>query len=172
MRRLITAAAVVCVWVLSGPIGALAASPAITLSTSSGQTGTSIDVRGTGFPPNEIVALYIDQPGPYLSFPGPRADGSGSFHMTFAWPPKTFDKSGHVDPTKPGPHLVCGDTGYPGSSQAVAVKACTQFLVNGTASPSASPGSPGNVPIVVIVVAVVVLIGLAVSIWLTLRSPR
>jgi hypothetical protein len=169
MTRLLASLAIALVFFAIGAarLSATAAGPAVALSASSGKTGTTINVSGLGFPPNEIVAVYIDQPGPYLSFPGPKADGQGAFHMTFVWPPRTFDKSGRVDPTRPGAHAVCGDTGWPGSTQPVAAKACAQFTVEGGPSPSPTevPANTADLVPVAIAAAVILIVGGAIWVW-------
>lgn len=145
-----------------GGMEASAASPQISLSVNSGAPGATLTISGTGFPPNEIVALYVDAPGTYLGQPGPRSDSQGNFSLGASIP-------GAVSP---GPHQICGDTGYPGGNQAVAAKACTQFTVLRGASPSASSsptnspsGSPGgpSVRSVAVVLAILVLIALGVG---------
>ena len=68
-------------WLVSAPIAGLAATPAtptITLNVQTGPPGTTVTITGKGFPPQEIVALYIDQAGPFLDVPGPRADDQGA----------------------------------------------------------------------------------------------
>jgi hypothetical protein len=120
-----------------------ATSPTITLTPSSGRPGTRVTITGTGFPPEEIVALYIDRPGPYLDVPGPRADSQGGFSKDINWPGRNFDNTGKVDPASPGAHSVCGDTAYPGSTQTSAGSACAPFVAeaNALSSPIPSPGS-------------------------------
>ena len=151
-----------------------AAGPSLTLSVGTGAAGTPVTITGTGFPPGEIVALYIDSPGPYLDQPGPRADGQGGFSKAITWPDKTYDASHRVDPTRGGTHTVCGDTGYPGSSQTIVVKACAQFVVTATPSPSASPapstalvGPPAAA--VAVVFAILLVLG-AILIFLMRRA--
>src|ERR1700724_941127 len=119
-------------WLVSAPIAGLAATPAtpaITLNVQTGPPGTTVTITGKGFPPQEIVAPYIDQAGPFLDVPGPRADDQGAITKSFPWPSRNYDPAGKVNPIVLGPHEVCGDTGYPGSTQPVAVKACAVFTV-------------------------------------------
>jgi len=128
---------------------AQAASPTITVSPDTGTTGTSVSVTGAGFPPGEVVALFIDFPSPFLGQPGPTADAQGGFHLTITWPDKSYDASGRVKPTSVGIHSVCGSTNYPGSTQANAAQACAVFMVQAGASTSASPSpSPAPSPLV------------------------
>ena len=125
-------------------VSAAAEQPSITLSATSGPVGAPVTITGAGFPAGEIVALYIDSPGPYLGLPGPVADAQGAFQLSTKMPGKGWDESGKVNPAKPGPHNICGDTtAYPGSSQPVAARACAQFLVVGPVSPQSAPqGAP------------------------------
>ena len=153
---------------------AQAATAVITLTPNTGLPETSVLITGSGFPPDEIVALYIDSPGPYLDVPGPRADAQGAFTQRIKWPTKIYDRSGKIDPTS-GTHSVCGDTGYPGSNQPIAVKACAQFVVRRTASPSASPtpvdaGSGPGVPLPVVGGVLLILAGLGAAMWWSTRS--
>jgi hypothetical protein len=166
---------------LAMPLLLISASPApsIDLSRTSGTPGTALIIHGTGFPPGEIVALYIDQPDPYLVNPppGPRAGADGTITESVKWPGKSYDVSHAVDPSKPGVHTVCGDTGYPGNPNTIAVKACAQFTVIG-ASPTPTPlaGSDGGpslpLPLPLIGVAIVVVLALAIGgqIWLQRQS--
>jgi len=118
-----------------------ASNPTVTLSVDSGPPGTALTITGAGFPPGEIVALYIDSPSPFLTLPI-QADPQGGFKATATWPGKSYDATGKVDPTKPGTHQVCGDTAYASSNQAVAAKACSPYLV-----PNPPPGpAPSNFP--------------------------
>lgn len=114
----------------------------LALSVASGSTGTPLRISGNGFPPGEIVAIYIDAAGPYVANPppGPRADAQGTIQVSITWPGKNYDVSNHVDPTIPGPHTVCGDTAYPGSIQRIPARGCAQFIVVPLSpSPAASP---------------------------------
>ena len=146
--------------VVAGAPAAVAANPQISLSVTTGKPGTTVTVSGAGFPAREIVALYIDSPDPYLGQPGVLADGSGSFQFQFQWPGPGYDSSGRVDPAKPGPHQVCGDTSPPGSSQTSAVKACAAFIAlpgpspTPSARPTPSPRAqaPGLTPTSVLIV--------------------
>jgi hypothetical protein len=118
------------------------------VSVDSGPPGTAVTIRGTGYPPGEVVALYIDAAGAYIGQPGPRADAQGGFRKDFIWPGKEYDTTGRVDPSSPGPHNVCGDTTYPGSSQSVAAKACAVFQVTTSSSPAPLAGTrPQEAPI-------------------------
>ena len=162
---------------LAGPMHpAQAASASVVLSIDKGPPGTALSITGSGFPPNEVVALYIDSPAVYLEQPGPVADSHGSFQENFKWPGKTYDPSGVIDPTKVGPHTICGDTGYPSSTQPVAMKACAQFVVeasaNATPTSGAQPGLVGpSLPVPVVLVALGVLLALAVAAyWFTRES--
>jgi hypothetical protein len=105
--------------------------PTITLYPSSGLSTTTVTVTGSGFPSGELVALYVNSPTKYLSTPGPRADQQGGF---------VFDVvlAGHL--TTAGPQKICGDTGYPGSTQQYATKACATF-VTASGVPTSTLGS-------------------------------
>jgi hypothetical protein len=161
---------------LSGAVlPARAESAAIVLSIDAGVPGTPVTVSGSGFPPNEIVALYVDSPSVYLEQPGPMADGEGAFQENIKWPGKNYDPSGVVDPSKVGPHKICGDTGYPSSTQPVAVKACAQFMAEAvptTPTPSAHPGSGiPTIPVPAVLLAFAVLLAVAVvAYWFTRDS--
>ena len=155
-------------------IAASTGTPTLNVTRSTGTPGAPLIIHGTGFPPGEVVALYIDQPNPYLYLnppPGPIADSTGSFTDSLKWPGAFYDPSKHVDPSKPGVHSVCGDTGYPGSTQPIAVKACTDFTVLGaTATPPASDGGPSlPLPIIGAGIVVVIILGIAGQ-WLMTRS--
>jgi hypothetical protein len=163
------AALVAIAWSAAMPAAGLAASttdPAITLTVQSGLPGTPLTITGSGFPPGEIVALYIDSAGPYLGNPppGPRADANGAFQQSITWPGKNYDLSGKVDPTKVGPHDVCGDTTFPNGTQAIAAKACAQFTVNATPTPAAAPGIP--LPLAVGAFAILIGLGVGAVVWL------
>jgi hypothetical protein len=146
--------------------------PQITLSVTSGLPGTAVTITGSGFPPTEIVALYIDQPGPYLDAPGPRADATGAFHKDIKMPSSNYDSTGRINPTVPGPHDICGDTAYPGSTQPLPARACAKFQVMSESSPSASPSSsPGatggaSLPELLGAFAVVVIVGVGAILWM------
>jgi hypothetical protein len=62
---------------------------------------------------------------------GPQTDSRGSFRQDVIVPYSQF-----------GPHSVCADTGYPGSSARSADTACAQFLVQAQVSLSVSIGPP------------------------------
>lgn len=153
---------------------ALASSPSIALSVTTGTAGTPVTITGTNFPPGEIVALYIDQPGPYLDQPGPRADSQGTFHRTIMWPNKNYDATGRVKPTATGAHNVCGHTSYLGVTQPVEAQAYAVVVVQGAQSPLASPSPAGlagpSGTAVAIVVAI--LIGLADIVGWLMRRTR
>jgi hypothetical protein len=122
----------------------------------------------------EIVALYIDQPLPYLDRPGPRADAQGSFRIDIKTPDSNYDPSGRVKPAAPGPHNICGDTAYPGSTQPVAAKACAQFQVQALPSTSSSPGagnatSPSGASLPEVLVAMALLLAAVAGMFLWLR---
>ena len=146
-----------------------AASPTLALSVAKGRPGTAVTITGSGYPPGEVVAIYIDLAEPYLLAPppGPRADPQGTFTAHFVWPDNRYDTSGRIDPSKPGPHMVCGDTAYSGSTQAVTAKACAQFEVLAGPSPSPTPGqtlppaeTPGP-PVSTVLVVLVIFLALA-----------
>jgi hypothetical protein len=154
---------------VSIPAAGLAALPGaatITLSAQSGLPGTPLTISGSGFPPLEIVALYIDVPGPYLGNPppGPRANALGEFQQDITWPDKSYDRSGKVDPTQVGPHNVCGDTTAATLSQALAAKACAQFTVNQHSSPAATPGLP--IPLALAAFAILIALGVGAVVWM------
>lgn len=148
--------------------------PTITLSVSSGLVGTPVTITGSGFPPAEFVALYIDQSDPYLGFPV-RADDQGAFRFDTKMPGTSYDKTGRVNPTKPGPHTICGNTIYPGSTMPVAAMACAPFQVQATPSPSPSP-SPGignaGASLPEALVALAILIAAATGLLLWTRRSR
>jgi hypothetical protein len=155
--------------------------PKIALSVSSGGPGTVVTLTGTGFPPLEIVAIYLDTEPPYLSDrdpnnkpPGPVADGEGSFHETFMYPNATYDSTGHVKPTTPGLHAVCGDTLYPSSNQRIPGRACAQFEVVATPSPTPTPSSGGTTGASVpeLIGAFAVLVAVAVGMFLWMRRSQ
>ena len=172
VRLLCATALLLCLpWSLS----ASAATPTITLSVGTGTVGTSINVTGSGFPPGEIVALYVDSPIRSVSStpPGKTADSSGSFTDTFIWPDSGYDPNHRIDPTKPGVHQVCGDTeGNPNGPQPIAAKACAAFtVVAPSPSPSqASGGSPASLPEILIALAVLAVIVVGMALWF--RSSR
>jgi hypothetical protein len=144
----------------------------ITLSVSSGLPGTPFTITGNGFPASEFVALYIDQPVPYLGFPI-RADAQGAFRQDTKWPDTSYDSSKRVNPTAPGPHSICGDTGYQGSTQPLAAKACAQFQVQGRASPSPTPGvvnTGASLPQVLVALAILIALVVGTVLWMR-RSP-
>ena len=163
--------------VIASAPSAQGTNPVITLSIDSATPGTEITIAGSGFPAGEIVALYIDSPQPYLGQPGPVADASGSFKVLLKLPGKEYDKTGRVDPSTPGQHQICGDTGYPGSAQAVAVKACATLTVLALPSPSPSPAAtPQNstspqLPVPAILAAFLVLAILAGALLFFTRRP-
>lgn len=156
-------------------LAALAAQspPSIALSVSSGLPGTPVTVTGSGFPPGEIVAIYVDSAGPYLANPppGPSADAQGNVRVSVMWPGRNYDLSGHVDPTVPGPHAVCGDTAYPGSTQQIPARACAQFQVVAVASTATAPpaNSIASFPVGTVLVAFVVLMLLTGGLLLLTR---
>ena len=161
----------------TAPAAAASPQPAITLSVTSGKPGTPVKITGSGFPPEEIVALYIDSPDPYIgnSPPGPRADLQGNFHDSFIWPDKKYDPNHRVDPTTAGAHQVCGDTGYPGNQQPIPVKACAQFDEIPLASPSPSPGAGGtgqgaSGPELIAAFGIILAIVVGTVLWM--RRPR
>jgi hypothetical protein len=111
-----------------------------------------------------VVALYIDAAGPYIGQPGPRADAQGGFRKDFKWPGKEYDTTGRVDPSSPGPHNVCGDTAYSGSSQSVAAKACAVFQVTSSSIAPPAGTRPQEAPISVALFAFgIILAALAVG---------
>jgi hypothetical protein len=146
--------------------------PTISLSVTSGTPGTLVTVRGTGFPPGEIVALYIDSPVPYVGNhpPGPVSDQQGSIVDTFKWPDQNYDATHRVDPSLAGPHQVCGDTGYPGGSQPVAAKACAEFHAVALPSPSPTlqpaPGQPASLPELLAGSAILIAIVVVTFLWM------
>ena len=147
--------------------------PTITLSVTSGPPGTPVTISGSGFPPDQVVAIYIDMPGPYLGFPGPKADAQGAFHVDIKWPGKNYDDTGHIDPARPGVHLLCGDTQLPNSRQAVPANACAQFTVqvvrspSPSTSPAATPRATGlPIPVVFLVLALLAALLLALLLWM------
>jgi hypothetical protein len=179
MRGLRLSGLATLLFLVAGSSGAVlpaqAASAAIVLSIDAGAPGTPVTVSGSGFPPNEVVALYVDSPSVYLEQPGPVADGEGAFQENIKWPGKNYDPSGVIDPSKVGPHNICGDTGYPASTQPIAVKACAQFTAEAapttpTPSPQPGPAIP-TLPVSVVLLAMGVLLAVAVvTYWFTRES--
>ena len=147
-----------------------AATPTVTLSVTTGTVGTSVDVTGSGFPPGEIVALYVDAPVASVAStpPGKTADSSGSFHDTFKWPDANYDRSHRINPTTPGVHQVCGDTeGDPNKPQPISANACAAFVVMAP-SPSPSPGGVGSsagLPEILIALAVFAVVAIGAALW-------
>jgi hypothetical protein len=141
--------------------------PSIIVSPDTGSPGAPVTVSGSGFPPGELVALYMDKEGPFLEAPGPRADPKGNFKTTVT-----------VLPVSSGHHTICGNTTYPRSAQPVAAQACADFTVVGgvaDASPSASPSPqasaaprPSPTAFVILIAALVVVAG--VTFWLVRRG--
>ena len=161
------------------PALVLAASPGmptITLTSTSGPVRTPLSIEGKGFPPNELVALYIDAPSVYIGTPGPMADSQGAFQKSITWPGSDYDVTGQVNPSVPGTHMICGDTSYPGHTPPVEAKACAQFLVISGASPSPkpNPGAAGrggaSLVEILVAAAIVVAVGTGILMWLR-RSP-
>lgn len=130
-------------------------SAAITLSVRSGSPNTYVTVTGTGFPPNELIEIYLDTPGTHLGYPGPKADGQGN-----------FQESDLIPGVAPGAHVVCADTNYP-SPQQFTAKACAPFTVTALkASTSRSESAPANLsglPLPVVLIAIGVLVGIAIG---------
>jgi hypothetical protein len=167
---------------ISAPVNDASPSPLpaakLSLSPSTGSAGTPVVISGSGFPPGEIVAIYVDAAGPYLAYPppGPRSDGQGTVRVSVIWPGKNYDPSDHVDPTIVGPHTVCGDTAYPGSTQRVPARGCAQFVVVAVRStPTASAAraaSDTGVPAGEVLVAFVALMILAGGVLLITRRSR
>jgi hypothetical protein len=164
---------------LAAPATAASPIPAaqLTLSVSSGSTGTPLTISGSGFPPGEIVAIYIDAAGPYLPNPppGPRADAQGTVRVSLAWPGKNYDPSGHVDPTIAGPHTVCGDTAYPGSAQRIPARGCAQFIVVAapvTPTPSPVASDTSSFPVGTALIGFVVLMLLGGGVLLFTRRSK
>lgn len=154
-----------------------AAAAQLALSVTAGPPGTHVTVTGINFPPNEIVALYIDSPQPYLAQPGPRADSSGGFVESITMPGKDYDESGRIDPSRVGPHQICGDTGYPGSSQPVVATACATFTVepgpslSPTPVPISQPGASPTLPVPAVLAAFGVLLVIVGGIAFLTRKP-
>lgn len=142
-------------------------SPTIALGPVTGQTATSVTIHGTGFPPGEVVAIYIDQANPYWYIarpPGPTADPSGEINVSLKWPGSNYDPAKRVDPTKPGVHLVCADTSYPGNNQPIAAKACAQFTVPGPSpTPGTGPDQLPSLPLPIIGGAIVLVLALGIA---------
>jgi len=154
--------------------------PTITLDVTSGPPGTAIKITGTGFPAGELVGIYIDSGAFMIGQPGPLAEANGNVQYSFPWP-DTGSGNGVVDPSKPGPHQVCGDTAYPGSTQPIAAKACATFMVEAgppspTPTPSLTPAPPPaspSLPVPAVLAAFVVLAALVGGVlWLTRKSPN
>jgi hypothetical protein len=133
--------------------------PQLTLSRNFGLPGDQVTLTATGFPAFATVAFYTDTPrdgspgdgnisGPFFGTPGEYADQQGTLVQTITWP-HNFS-SYKVNPETPGPHVICGDSGYPGSQQTIKVKACAGFQVGGSPNGGAqlvlrpSTGGPGT----------------------------
>lgn len=153
--------------------------PIIALDVNSGFAGATVTITGSGWPAHEIVALYIDHAPPYIGQPGPVADVQGNFSQTIKLPGHDYDSTGLVDPARPGPHQICGDTGYPGSTQVTKVNACATFTVLPGPSPTASlspavpqPPVPASVPVPIILLGLAVLAAaVAGLLFLTRKAP-
>lgn len=107
------------------------------------------------------------------------ADAQGTSQKSITWPGSDYDATGRVSPSTPGPHIVCGDTSYPGHTPQVEAKACAQFVVTSSSSPSptASPasstgGARGGASLPELLIAGVILVVLAggTVMWMR-RSP-
>ncbi|MFI5283085.1 MAG: hypothetical protein ACHQ0J_08145 [Candidatus Dormibacterales bacterium] len=106
--------------------------PVLVVTPTSGPPRTTVTVTGSGFPPGELVALYIDTPDIFLGTPGPTADNQGNISGGLGYMPGDA-----------GVHQVCGDTGPPwAGNQPVVLKVCTPITVTGTSLPSPSPLPP------------------------------
>ena len=121
-------------WTTLAAAGVASSTPSLTLNPTSGLPNAKVSLSGTGFPPNEIVGLYLDSPNLFLQAPGPRADAQGAFTTSIT-----------VPGASPGAHQVCGDTAYPGAPPQQPAKACAQFVVIAGPSPTPSP-SPSPTP--------------------------
>jgi hypothetical protein len=115
----------------------------VSISVTSGLVGSRFDLTGTGFPAGEVVAIYADMPGQYFGTPGVESDALGSFQFRINWPVRN-SPAYKIDPTTAGTHLVCADTGYPGSNMSILVQGCAQFVVQAlsptlTLSPNSGP---------------------------------
>ena len=132
--------------VAAGAPAALAANPQVSLTATGGPPGTNVAMSGRGFPPGEIVAIYIDSPDPYLGQPGTVVKADGTFQFTFQWPGAGYDKSHRVNPAAPGQHQVCADTSWPGSTQTSQAKSCAIFIAQLGPSPTLS-SSPTPAPV-------------------------
>jgi hypothetical protein len=134
-----------------------------------------VTITGSGYPPDEFVALYIDQPSPYIGTPGPRADAQGAFKFQYVWPDQTYDVAHKVNPSSPGVHSVCGDTNYGSVSQQFPGKACTQFVVEGTPaspatnSPAAIPANASGLSPIEVIGGIAILLALAIGATLLIR---
>jgi hypothetical protein len=115
----------------------------VSISKTSGLVGSKFELTGTGFPAGEVVAIYPDTPTQYFGTPGVESDSLGSFQFGIDWPARNYQTYA-IDPTTPGPHFVCADTGYPGSNMTIQVRACAQFVIQAlsptlTLSPTSGP---------------------------------
>jgi hypothetical protein len=110
------------------PFTLTAFQPKLTVTPDSGRPGTQVTITGSGFPPTEIVALYMDAPNPFFGTPGPVADAGGNFSDT-----------GNIPAAAGGTHNVCADTGPPAGNQRFVVLLCTHFTITGLDSSSPSP---------------------------------
>lgn len=127
----------------------------VTIDVTSGPLDTAVRITGTGFPANEIVALYLDSPAVYLAAPGPRSDDQGMFSESIRIPHST-----------PGPHVICGDTSHPVLQQ-YAAKACIPFTVTALSasspSPAKTPLGTSGLPLPIVLLAIGILVGLAMG---------
>jgi hypothetical protein len=85
----------------------------VTLSPNSGPPGTKVTIAGSGYPPGQLVDLYLDTPNLY---PSAQIDAQGHFLQEMFLPRTTV-----------GNHLLCADAGEGG--QQYSVKACAPFSV-------------------------------------------
>ena len=137
MRRFVRAAAaatlagtalVIGTAVMAGPSPAPDFTSArISLSVASGPPNTYVAISGKGFPPNELVEIYLDTPDAHLGYPGPHSDTQGN-----------FKESDVIPGTTVGRHQICADTYFP-SPQAHNAKACAAFAVVALAASSTRP---------------------------------
>jgi hypothetical protein len=162
MRRIFLVAGAIAALSSVWPATYFAASqPAIYVIPSFGHPGDRIAVSGSGWPPGEIVALYLDSPTVLLGDPGPRADAQGNIYWTLKFPRST-----------PGVHNLCGDTAYPGSQQPIAAKACVQLELLATAatpSPTSSPAPARGFPFFLAGLGIVIVVAIG-SVLLFRRS--
>lgn len=124
----------------------------IRLSADSAAPGAHLGITGSGFPPSQVVALYIDNPATHLDVPGPQTDSHGAFERVVNIPNATA-----------GPHQICAaatSQGDPVCAPLTIVRAAP------SASPqSSAPLSPPISPLLLIAFGVIFALALIAVFW-------